>query len=116
MGGGREAGKVSNGQPSPARRRETEPGGQGLTCQLLSRDLQRQHKTPSQGLGGEGRGHRLLLRAEWRSLIVLLREDIELATLIHRGAWLRVAVISVIKPLSYWIMGLGYRRSSLLIL
>lgn len=47
---------------------------------------------------------------------MLLREDIELATLIHRGAWLRVAVISVIKPLSYWIMGLGYRQSSSLIL
>lgn len=68
------------------------------------------------GLDGEWRDPGLLLRAESHWPTALLRADIELAALIHRGAGLRVAVISIIKLLSYWIMGLGYTWSSLLIL
>lgn len=68
------------------------------------------------GLDAEWRDSGLLLRAESHWPTALLRADIELAALIHRGAWLRVTVISIIKLLSYWIMGLGYTWSSLLIL
>lgn len=68
------------------------------------------------GLDAEWRDPGLLLRAESRWPTALLRADIELAALIHRGAWLRVAVISIIRLLSYWIMGSGYPWSSLLIL
>lgn len=68
------------------------------------------------GLDAEWRDSGLLLRAESHWPTALLRADIELAALIHRGAWLRVAAISIIKLLSYWIMGSGYTWSSLFIL
>lgn len=67
------------------------------------------------GLAAAWRDPGLLCRAESHWPTALLRVDIELAALIHRGAWLRVAVISIIKLLSYWITGLGYTWSSLLI-
>ena len=54
----------------------------------------------------------LALRTASHSPMVLLREDTELATIIQKDAWLRVAVISLIKPFSYWIRNLGYQQPS----